>query len=38
MDICQIYDVSYYYCDYLYKTNLKEFVQAIYSSTDETKR
>ncbi|MFQ6663063.1 hypothetical protein Gotur_030714 [Gossypium turneri] len=25
MDICQIYDVPYYYCDYLYKTDLKEF-------------
>ncbi|MBA0766647.1 hypothetical protein Gotri_015669 [Gossypium trilobum] len=38
MCIFQIYDVTYYYCDYLYKTNLKEFVQAICSSTDETKR
>ncbi|MBA0794204.1 hypothetical protein Gohar_018554 [Gossypium harknessii] len=25
MGIFQIYDVSYYYYDYLYKTNLKEF-------------
>ncbi|MBA0668132.1 hypothetical protein Goklo_001096 [Gossypium klotzschianum] len=25
MGICQIYDVSYYCCDYLYKINLKEF-------------
>ncbi|MBA0751819.1 hypothetical protein Gogos_000718 [Gossypium gossypioides] len=25
MSICQIYDASYYYRDYLYKTYLKEF-------------
>ncbi|MBA0746780.1 hypothetical protein Gogos_009269 [Gossypium gossypioides] len=25
MVICQIYDVPYYYCDYLYKTYLKKF-------------
>ncbi|MBA0625030.1 hypothetical protein Godav_010283, partial [Gossypium davidsonii] len=25
MVICQIYDVPYYYCDYLYKTGLKKF-------------
>ncbi|MBA0680366.1 hypothetical protein Goari_012071 [Gossypium aridum] len=25
MSICQIYDMPYYYHDYLYKTDLKEF-------------
>ncbi|MBA0654107.1 hypothetical protein Goklo_021182, partial [Gossypium klotzschianum] len=25
MSICQFYDAPYYYRDYLYKTNLKEF-------------
>ncbi|MBA0826748.1 hypothetical protein Goarm_011571, partial [Gossypium armourianum] len=25
MSICQIYDTPYYYRDYLYKTDLKEF-------------
>ncbi|MBA0673330.1 hypothetical protein Goklo_000074, partial [Gossypium klotzschianum] len=25
MSICQFYDASYYYRDYLYKTDLKEF-------------
>ncbi|MBA0748010.1 hypothetical protein Gogos_004867 [Gossypium gossypioides] len=25
MGICQIYDTPYYYCDYLYKTDSKEF-------------
>ncbi|MBA0812847.1 hypothetical protein Gohar_026780 [Gossypium harknessii] len=25
MSICQIYDTPYYYRNYLYKTNLKEF-------------
>ncbi|MBA0611077.1 hypothetical protein Godav_011790, partial [Gossypium davidsonii] len=25
MSICQFYDAPYYYSDYLYKTDLKEF-------------
>ncbi|MBA0701796.1 hypothetical protein Goari_022574 [Gossypium aridum] len=35
MVICQIYDVPYYYCDYLYKTDLKKFSNI---DTDEILR